>query len=136
MDDWSLLPRRAAARAPAPDPQSPMSTTTPPARLTRPRQAPTTSANHPRPPTRALDPTGLDWQIGNQSGAEPQNPSQIGRYRLTTLRARTQTSTTLNRPLDTSRPFMDDTGRLSSRSSKQLRPQQTAALSQSDSSVS
>ena len=75
MDDWSLLPRRNAAREPAPNHQSTMTNTTLPARLTRPRQAPPIGARHPCPQTTALDPAGLARQPGDQSGAEPQNPT-------------------------------------------------------------
>src|ERR1700758_3482066 len=73
MDDWSLLPSRNAVSEPAPNPQSPMTTTTLPARLTRPRQAPPARADHPRPHTTALDPAGLARQPINQSGTNPRN---------------------------------------------------------------
>ena len=81
MDDWSLLPSRNAVSDPAPNPQSPMTTTTLPARLTRPRQAPPASADHPRPHHTALDPAGLAWQLINQSGAKPRNPNHPGLIR-------------------------------------------------------
>jgi hypothetical protein len=113
MDDWSLLPSRNAVREPAPDPQSTMTTTTLPARLTHPRQAPPSrGVDHPRPQTTALDPAGLPWQPRNQSGANPQNPNHHRPHDLPTSREPARTSTTVSQPLDTSRPFMDDTGPL------------------------
>ena len=90
-----------------------MTTTTLPARLTRPRQAPPIGAGHPCPQTTALDPAGLARQPGNQSGAEPQNPNDPGHHCPRDTRARTRTSTSHHDRLDIPRPFMDDTGRLS-----------------------
>jgi hypothetical protein len=111
MDDWSLLPSRNAASEPAPNPQSTMTNTPTPARLARPRQAPPTGADHPRPQHTALDPARLARQPRNQSGATPQNPSDFGPHGHLTSRNTARTSTTVSQPLDTSRPFMDDTGR-------------------------
>ena len=112
MDDWSLLPRRNAAREPAPNHQSPMTTTTLPAKLTHPRQAPTTGARHPRPHYTALDPTGLAWQLINQSGATPRNPNDRAAIRDSRLPSAQSHTTRTPRGLDNTRPFMDDTGRL------------------------
>ena len=89
-----------------------MTTTTLPARLTHPRQAPPAGAEHPCPQTTALDPAGLARQPGNQSGAEPQNPNNPGHHCPPDTRARTRTSTSHHDRLDIPRPFMDDTGRL------------------------
>jgi len=114
MDDWSLLPSRNAASEPAPNPPSPMTNTPTPARLTRPRQAPKAGVDHPRPQNTALDPTGLARQPRNQSGAKPQTPTITGPHDHATSRQTARTSTTVSQPLDTSRPFMDDTGRLHS----------------------
>ena len=111
MDDWSLLPSRNAVSEPAPNPQSTMTTTTLPARLTHPRQAPPIGDGHPMPTTTALDPAGLARQPGNQSGAEPQNPNDPGHHCPPDTRARTRTSTSHHNRLDIPRPFMDDTGR-------------------------
>ena len=112
MDDWSLLPSRNAVSEPAPDLQSPMTTTTLPARLTRPRQAPTAGADHPRPHLPRLTRTSSPGQLGNQSGAKPQNPNQ----RRQSMPHRNQSATPkvkdIKSPLDNTRPFMDDTGRL------------------------
>jgi hypothetical protein len=110
MDDWSLLPSRNAVSEPAPNPQGTMSTTTLLVRLTRPRQAPPTDADQPRPRNTALDPHGLARQQDSQSGAKPRNP---GAHRHPPSRTRPVTSTTRNDSLDNTRPFMDDTGRLS-----------------------
>ena len=88
-----------------------MTTTTLPARLTHPRQAPPAGAEHPCPQTTALDPAGLARQPGNQSGAEPQNPNNPGHHCPPDTRARTRTSTSHHDRLDIPRPFMDDTGR-------------------------
>ncbi len=110
MDDWSLLPSRNAESEPAPDPPSTMTTTTLPASLTRPRQAPPTGAEHPWPQSTALDPAGLVRQPGNQSGAKPQNPNKPGAQRPSTSRTSLRTSNTLKRSLDNTRPFMDDIG--------------------------
>src|ERR1700760_4925606 len=112
MDDWSLLPSRNAASEPAPNPQSPMTTTTLPARLTRPRQAPPAGADHPRPHTTTLDPAGLARQPRNQSGAKPRNPNHPSHHRAPDTRARTRTQTSHHDRLDIHRPFMDDTGGL------------------------
>jgi hypothetical protein len=84
MDDWSLLPRRNAVSEPAPDPQSPMTTTALHARLTQPRQAPPAGADHPRSQRTALDPAGLARQPRHQSGAQPQNPNDPGHTALPT----------------------------------------------------
>ena len=112
MDDWSLLPSRNAESEPAPNPQSPMtSPTLPPARLTRPRQAPTAGADHPRPQTTALDPAGLARQPSDQSGAKPQNPNQRRRSMPHRNQFETPKVKDIERPLDITRPFMDDTGR-------------------------
>src|ERR1700733_9299932 len=110
MDDWSLLPSRNAAREPAPNPQSPTTTTTLSARLTHPRQAPTTSAGHPRPQHMALDPTGLARQPGDQSEATPRNPNNHGRHLRPPFPPCIRTSTCTPPGLDNTRPFMDDTG--------------------------
>src|ERR1700748_3634874 len=112
MDDWSLLPSRNAVSEPAPNPQSPKTTTTPPARLTRPRQAPPAGADHPRPHTTTLDPAGLARQPRNQSGAKPRNPNHHGPHPTPVSRARTRTQTSHHDRLDIHRPFMDDTGGL------------------------
>ena len=112
MDDWSLLPSRNAVSEPAPNPQTTMTTTTLPARLTRPRQAPPAGADHPCPQTTALDPAGLAWQPINQSGAKPRNPNHHGPHPTPVSRAHTRASSHHTRILDNTRPFMDDTGRL------------------------
>src|SRR5512140_3293656 len=112
MDDWSLLPSRNAVSEPAPNPTSTMTTTAPPARLTRPRQAPTPGADHPRPHNTALDPNGLARQPANQAGAEPQNPNDPGHHAPS---RHIHTHPHDKRPtnaLTSPRPFMDDTGRL------------------------
>ena len=88
-----------------------MTTTTLPARLTHPRQAPPIGDGHPMPTTTALDPAGLARQPINQSGAKPQNPNHPGHHRPPDTRARTRTSTSHHNRLDIPRPFMDDTGR-------------------------
>src|ERR1700757_655636 len=90
MDDWSLLPSRNAVSEPAPNPQSPMTTTTLPARLPRPRQAPPAGADHPRPQNTALDPAGLARQPINQSGANPQNPNHHRPHPTPASRSRTR----------------------------------------------
>src|SRR5947209_2112493 len=128
MDDWSLLPSRNAVSEPAPNPQSTMTTTTLPARLTPPRQAPPARVNHPYPQHTALDSAGLAQQPRNQSGTKPQNPNNPGAHGLPTSREPARTSTTVSQPLDTSRPFMDDTGRLRRRSSTQTAPAPASAL--------
>ena len=112
MDDWSLLPSRNAVSEPAPNPQSPMTTTTFPARLTRPRQAPPAGADHPRPHRTALDPARLARQPLNQSGAEPRNPSKYTTFTIHSDHPGTRTQKIPQPPLDNTRPFMDDTGRL------------------------
>ena len=112
MDDWSLLPSRNAVSEPAPDPQSTMTTTALRARLTRPRQAPPTGADYPRPRYMALDPAGLAWQLDNQSGAQPRNPSKYTTFTVHRDHPGIRTPKIPQSPLDTSRPFMDETGRL------------------------
>jgi hypothetical protein len=118
MDDWSLLPSRNAVGEPAPNLTSTMTATTPPARLTRPRQAPTPGADHPRLQNTARDPAGLAWELDNQAGAKPQNPNNPGhhapsRHMHTNPHDKRPTNALYN-----PRPFMDDTGRL-------LRPDRT-----------
>ena len=81
MDDWSLLPSRNAVSEPAPNPQSTMNTTTLPARLTRPRQAPPAGADHPCPQPTALDPAGLAWQPATNPGRSPETPAITGLIR-------------------------------------------------------
>jgi hypothetical protein len=113
MDDWSLLPSRNAVSEPAPNPQSPMTTTTPPlpdspARVKRPQPAPIT----PRPQHTALDPNELAWHPGNQSGAKPQNPDQSRRSMPHNNQSATPKVKDLEPRLDITRPFMDDTGGL------------------------
>jgi hypothetical protein len=108
MDDWSLLPSRNAESEPAPNPPSTMTTTTLPARLTRPRQAPPAGVTHPRPQPAALDPTALAWQPRNQSGAKPHNPSDRAPHRDPASRTPIRNSPFHTRALDNPRPFMDD----------------------------
>ena len=108
MDDWSLLPSRNAESEPAPDPPSTMTTTTLPARLTRPRQAPPAGVTHPRPQPAALDPTALARQPRNQSGAKPHNPSDRAPHRDPASRTPIRNSPFHTRALDNPRPFMDD----------------------------
>ena len=108
MDDWSLLPSRNAESEPAPDPPSTMTTTTLPARLTRPRQAPPAGVTHPCPQPAALDPTALAWQPRNQSGAKPHNPSDRAPHRDPASRTPIRNSPFHTRALDNPWPFMDD----------------------------
>ena len=111
MDDWSPLPSRNIASEPAPNPQSTMTTTTPPARLTRPPQAPSHGAEQPRPQHTALDPDDLAWQISNQSGASPESPTNQGATRAHRDHPVTPKVKNPEPRLDITRPFMDDTGR-------------------------
>ena len=78
MDDWSLLPSRNAESEAAPNPQSTMTTTTLPARLTRPRQAPTAGADHPRPQTGRLTRTSSPGNHATNPGQSPRTPIDEG----------------------------------------------------------
>ena len=110
MDDWSLLPSRNAVSEPAPNHQTPM-TTTPllpdsPARVKRPQPAPITHARNTRRLTRASAP-------GNQAtnpGQSPKTPYQPRR----SMPHRNQSAIPkVKNPeprLDITRPFMDDIG--------------------------
>jgi len=91
-----------------PNPPSTMTTTTLPARLTRPRQAPPAGVTHPCPQPAALDPTALAWQPRNQSGAKPHNPSDRAPHRDPASRTPIRNSPFHTRALDNPRPFMDD----------------------------
>ncbi len=93
-----------------PTPQSTMTTTTLPARLTRPRQAPPAGADQPRPGHTALDPAGLARHQGNQAGATPQNPTNHAPHRPADLPSTRSNVNDLEPPLDNNRPFMDDIG--------------------------
>ena len=126
MDDWSLLPSRNAVSEPAPDPQSPMTTTTLPRCQTRP---PASSAHSPVPITRArnarrLTRTSSSRQMHNQSGAKPQNPDQSRRSMPHRNQSATPKVKDLEPRLDIARPFMDDTGRPRKHASSRERPAQ------------
>ena len=109
MDDWSKVPSRQAVSEPAPNHQSPLSrpaSTT--ARLSPPPQAPTHGADHARPQHRALDPSGLTRQHGNQAGAEPRNPFYHRPIPLITPAPTQPNIKNSQTRLDIHRPFMDD----------------------------
>ena len=76
----------------------------PPARLTRPRQAPTAGVNHPRPQHAALDPAALAWQPRNQPGAKPRDPSNHGPHHLPTHQPRCQRQKLSPHPLTSPGP--------------------------------
>ena len=108
MDDWSLLPSRNAESEPAPDHQSTMNTTTPSARLTRPRQAPQpVSITHVRK-DGALDPRELAWpttQPIRGRAPKPLPTTVIMSHRAQSVIPKVKD---LDTPLDITRPFMDD----------------------------
>src|SRR5690242_19768872 len=112
MDDWSLLPSRDAVSEPAPNPQSTMNkTTTLPARLTRPRQAPPTTAPITHTPnTRRLTrpPSPGTWTTN--PGQSPRNPSKYTRFNTHRDHQRPTHRKFPDIALDNTRPFMDDIG--------------------------
>ena len=110
MDDWSLPPSRNAESEPAPNPQSTMTTTTLRARITRPRQAPPTGAEHPWPEDKALDPAELARHQDKEAREEPRNPRNYAAFTVHPNINACAAHEIPASPLDTSRPFMDDTG--------------------------
>ena len=111
MDDWSLLPSRTAVSDAAPDPQSPMNTTSVPCQTHPPASsAPQPGADRPRPRNRALDPAELAWQQDEEAGAEPRNPSNTAKIHRSPQPSSNRKQKIPRPPLDTSRPFMDDIG--------------------------
>src|ERR1700760_1225521 len=80
MDDWSNLPSRQAVSEPAPNPTATL-TSTPHlnARLSPPRQAPTTAPIPSCPLGTALDPTASPGSTATKPGQSPETPSKIGR---------------------------------------------------------
>jgi hypothetical protein len=109
MDDWSPTPSRNAVSEPAPNHQSPMSDprTTDCQAQPAASSAPT-GADQPCPPNQALDSTGLARRHSNDiQGEAPKPLYPPDNQTITTANQRT-TSKTANRPLDITRPFMDD----------------------------
>jgi hypothetical protein len=80
------------------------------ARLTRPRKAPATSADHPSPQTTAVDPAALAGDRA-PSRAQPRNRSAPALIASGATRRYMSTSMTLTHPL-TTQPYMDDIERL------------------------
>src|SRR5438046_2374798 len=111
MDDWSLVPSRNAVSEPAPDLQSTMTATTLfPARLTRPRQAPRRRADHPARNAWRLTRTSSPGQLGNQSRGNALKPLSAQAIHVSPQPISHSQVKDTERPLDTTRPFMDDTG--------------------------
>ena len=104
MDDWSLLPSRNAVSEPAPNPQSPMTTTNPSLPdSTRPRQAPP-PAPTPMPAAHALDPTERARQLTQPiRGRRPETPTTAA-HPTTTLPQTNLNTNRTPRPLTTPGP--------------------------------
>jgi hypothetical protein len=88
----------------------------PNARLDPPRQAPTTGAEHPCPQAERLTRQAEPGNSALKSGAEPRNPFYHPRISMITTPIPHTNVKNGQPPLDNTRPFMDDTGRLWRRS--------------------
>ena len=107
MDDWSPSPKPERSQrtgAQPPEPHEPTPTTAPTARLSPPRQAPTTGADQPCPSARRLTRPGLARQHHNEVRGEAPKPLYPPSDPTMTSHHRTRTSKTANRPLTSPAP--------------------------------
>ena len=115
MDDWSHLPSRNAVSEPAPNHQSPLSPTTKPP-IPMPGSTRRVKRHHrrraPLPAGRALDPPGRARQLSNEVRGRAPKPLLQPRIPMITTPIPHTNVKNGQPPLDNTRPFMDDTGRL------------------------